>query len=47
MERIKISENFYLDEFVGKKFYQKFGAKSRWFVDQKLIDIVQTPTKTL
>jgi len=41
MERIKISENFYLDEFVGKKFYQKFGAKSRWFIDQRLIDMVQ------
>lgn len=41
MERIKVSENFYLDEFVGKSFYNKFGSKSIWFIDDRIIDIVQ------
>lgn len=41
MERIKISENFYLDEFIHPNLYKKFGKKSRWFIDQRIIDIVQ------
>lgn len=41
MERYKISENFYLDEVMHPEVYKKFGAKSRWFIDQRLVDIVQ------
>lgn len=41
MERYKISENFYLDEVMHPDVYKKFGKKSRWFIDQRLIDIVQ------
>ena len=41
MDRVKISENFYLDEVMHPTMYKKFGAKSRWFIDQRLIDIVQ------
>ena len=41
MERYKISENFYLDEVMHPEVYKRFGKKSRWFIDQRLIDIVQ------
>ena len=41
MERYKISENFYLDEVMHPDVYKKFGKKSRWFIDQRLVDIVQ------
>jgi len=41
MERYKISENFYLDEVMHPDVYKKFGKKSRWFIDHRLIDIVQ------
>jgi|JI8StandDraft_1071087.scaffolds.fasta_scaffold93405_4 hypothetical protein len=38
MDRIKVSPNFYLDEFVPKKIYEQFGAKSIQFVSQERID---------
>lgn len=41
MDRIKISENFYLDEVMNPEMYVRFGSDSRWFIDQRLIDIVQ------
>jgi len=41
MSRIKISENFFLDEVMNPEMYERFGKNSRWFIDQRLIDIVQ------
>jgi hypothetical protein len=41
MDRIKITDNFYLDEFVHPKIYDVFKEKSRLYVSQKLIDLVQ------
>ena len=41
MSRIKISNDFYLDEVMHPAVYKKFGKKSRWFIDQRLIDIIQ------
>ncbi len=40
-DRIKISENFYLDEFIYPDLYKSKGRKSRWYIDQRVIDIVQ------
>ena len=41
MSRIKVSENFYLDEFIQPNIYKKFKAKSIWFLDIRLIRIAQ------
>ena len=38
---MRVSENFILQEFVGPEVYQKFGDKSMWFIDPKIIDIAQ------
>ncbi|HRG27376.1 MAG TPA: hypothetical protein PLJ00_05775 [Chitinophagales bacterium] len=38
MQRIKVSPNFYLDEFVPKGIYDEFGFKSIIFVSQARID---------
>lgn len=35
----KISSHFYLEEFVPKELFSKFGDKSIWFIDQRIIDI--------
>lgn len=37
MDRIKVSPNFYLDEFVGKYIYNKFGAGAIIFVTEARI----------
>ena len=42
MERIKVSDNFYLDEFINKTTYNKFGEKSQRYIRQELIQIAQT-----
>ena len=41
MSRYKVSENFYLDEFIHPTVYKKFGKKSRWFIDERLITLIQ------
>lgn len=41
MSRIKITENIFLDEVMHPKMYKLFGGKSRWFIDQSVIDIAQ------
>lgn len=37
--RIKISDNFYLDEFICPEIYKIFGAKSIWFIRPEIIAI--------
>ena len=37
MNRIKVSEHFYLDEFVSRNTYKRFGKKSIWLLDPRLI----------
>lgn len=41
MERIKVSDNFYLDEFINPTTYNKFGSKSRRYIRPELIRIAQ------
>lgn len=41
MSRIKVSENFYLDEFIQPTIYKRFKGKSIWFLDIRLIRIAQ------
>jgi hypothetical protein len=41
MKRLKVSKNFYLDEFVPRSIYKKYGFKSIWFLDPRLIDLAQ------
>ena len=38
---MKVSPNFDLKEFIDPKTYSRFGIKSIWFIDHKLIDIAQ------
>lgn len=41
MERIKITENFYIDEFVRPDFYKKWGARSIHWIRPEVITIAQ------
>lgn len=41
MKRHKVSKNFYLDEFVPKSIYKRYGAKSIWLLDPRLIGLAQ------
>jgi hypothetical protein len=41
MSRIKVSENFFLDEFIDPQTYSESGALSIDFIDRKLIAITQ------
>lgn len=41
MSRIKVSENFYLDEFINDEIYKRFKGKSIWFLDIRVIAIAQ------
>ena len=41
MKRIKVSKNFYLDEFIPRNIYRRYGAKSIWFLDPRLIQLAQ------
>ena len=41
MDRIKLSKNFYLDEFIDPTTYKTYGANSIWFIDQRIITIAQ------
>lgn len=38
---MKVSENFTLQEFIDRETYQRFGANSIWFIDQRIITIAQ------
>lgn len=38
---MKVSQNFYLQEFVSKDVYTKWGDNAIWFVDRKVINITQ------
>jgi hypothetical protein len=40
-ERIKVSDNFFLDEFINPNDYAKYGAKSIALVDNRLFKIAQ------
>ena len=41
MKRIKVSKNFYLDEFIDKGIYNRFEAKSQRYIRPELIKIAQ------
>lgn len=36
-----ITKNFHIKEFVPKEIYDKWGDKSAWFMDMRLIKLVQ------
>lgn len=38
---MKLSKNFYLQEFVPRGVYEKFGDNSIWFIDKRIVDIAQ------
>lgn len=39
---VKLSKNFILQEFVSKTFWEKWGERSIWFIDQRIVESVQT-----
>lgn len=41
MKRIKISENFYLDEFIHPEIYHRFGGDSKLYLSPNLVFLVQ------
>lgn len=41
MNRIKLSEHYYIDELVCKEVYMQFYEKSIYFIDKKLIDCIE------
>lgn len=41
MERLKVSPNFHLDEFIPKEIYSQFGNKSHQFLDPRLIPLCE------
>lgn len=41
MNRLKVSKNFYLDEYVTEGFYKKWGAKCVWWIRPEVIAIDQ------
>ena len=41
MSKIKVSENFYLDEFIDPTTYNKFGINSLRYIDENIIKAVQ------
>jgi uncharacterized protein YcbK (DUF882 family) len=41
MERIKLTEHFYLDEYIPKEIYLSFYSKSKWFLDPRLPILVE------
>tara|TARA_Y100000310_G_scaffold89874_1_gene86978 strand:- start:264 stop:689 length:426 start_codon:yes stop_codon:yes gene_type:complete len=38
---MKVSSNFYLQEFIDPNTYKRFGASSIWFIDRKIINLAQ------
>lgn len=41
MKRVKLTANFYLDEFIPKEIYDKYGENSRWFIDYWTVQMAQ------
>ena len=41
LKRIEISKNFFLDEYVTREFYEKFGEKCIWWIRPEVIRIDQ------
>lgn len=41
MKRIKVSPNFYLDEFIDPVTYDRFGAKSQRYIEPNIIKAAQ------
>lgn len=40
-ERIKVSQNFFLDEFMHPEIYKRFGKNSTVYLNQKLVELVE------
>ena len=38
---MQVSKNFHIKEFVPVEIFQRWGSRSIWFVDPKLIELVQ------
>lgn len=38
---MKVSENFSIQELVPPEIFQKFGINSQWFIDPKVVDILE------
>jgi hypothetical protein len=41
MTRSKISDNFYLDEFIHPEIYHRFGTNSKLYLSPQLVELVQ------
>ena len=41
-QRVRISKNFFLDEYVTPSFYNKWGSKGIWWIRPELITIDQS-----
>ena len=41
VSRVKVSRDFYLDEFINDDIYKRFGASSVWFIDPKIVAVAQ------
>jgi hypothetical protein len=41
MERIRLTNNFFLDELVPPELYLQFGANARWFIRKEVIYLLQ------
>jgi len=39
--RYKITDNFYLDEFIHPDYMRKFGQNALWFIDHRIVTIAQ------
>lgn len=41
MQRYKISENFFLDEFVGPEVHKQYASAAIWFLDRRIVIAMQ------
>ena len=41
MERIRLTNNFFLDELLPPELYQQFGHKARWFIRKEVVETLQ------
>jgi hypothetical protein len=41
MSRVKVSDNFYLDEFIHPVIYKRFKGNSKLYLSQDLVNLVQ------
>lgn len=44
---MKVSPNFDLEELVPPETYQKYGSSSIWFIDKKIIEVLEIMRKDL